>query len=418
MAKRQVQQAPLALPQQLYTYTKQPTDVRDELIRIIPSQTSPLLVTGDGTKLTIDFPKNKSIRMAKLLFECQVTPSFTSTSGSDTFSSLLPQFVPLASSIIKRWTFFVGSTVFCDNYENALRWNMQYLLRANPITRLNDTYFYPTGLAPATSVPTTVQFPLVYDPNDFGNMHCGVFPLGNLPRTKFDLYFTPANACMFYTGTAVGTVSLNYTVSGAQFWVEECASALIAASVVQQGLNFSYTEWYYPGAYPITPNAQAVTVPLPTRFRWASKILAVVRKTADITNQTLGTKFQIFTGDITEVTKANVRFNSQLRYQENLVGSLQLVQELKKNFPSVEECDYFQNVTTNGTTHSVYGIRLGNCISPEVESGVNMSSLAAAATLEITWTSALGNNNYQMDIFILHSRYIGISARGGVDIQD
>jgi hypothetical protein len=407
----------LALPQDVMSYQKQPTDIKDDLIRIIPSQTSPLTVTSTSQKLTIDFPQLKTVRMNRIMFECAVTPSFTSTSGSDTFSSLAPQFVPLIPSIISRFTIFVGSATLCDNYANDLRWNLQYWLRSNSISRNNDLYLYPSGLNPGSSIATTVRFPLVYDPCDFPNMKTGVWPLGTLPRVKIDLYFTPAANCMFYTGTAVGTVSLNYTVSNAQFWVEECASDLIANSMAARGLNFSYVEYYWQQT-PITPNANSVTILLPTRFRWASKILAVVRKVNDITNQTIGTKLKLFTGDLTEVTKANIRLNSTLRYQENLVGSLQLVQELKKLFPSVETCDYFQNVTTNGTTNSIYGLRLGYCISPDVESGVNMSSLSSNAILEMTWNSALGNYNYVMDVFILHTRYVAISATGAIDIQD
>jgi hypothetical protein len=430
MSKRQAIQSSVGVPADLLSYQKVPTDVHDDLIRVIPSQTSPVVVGNGLQKLTVDFPNMKTIRMGKMWLECTLTPSFTSTSGSDTWANTTPSFVPLIGSIINRWTWFVGSTTFCDNYANDLRWNLQYWLRSNPITRLDDLYMYPTGLAPATSgsgstvaVATTVRFPLVYDPNDFGNMHCGVFPLGILPRCKVDLYFNPASNVLCYTTAPAGTLTFSYTVSNIQFWVEETSSDLIAASIAQKGLNFSYTEWFNQSTA-LTPNAQSVTILLPTRFRWAGKVLAVVRKVSDISNidgvtgSTGLTKLKFFTGDLTEVTRANVRFNSILRYQENLVGSEALNYELKKLFPSAEKCDYFQNVTTNGTTNSMYALRLGNSISQEMESGINMAALTGNAQLELTWTSALGNNNYVMDCFIMHTRYCAISAGGGIDIQD
>lgn len=429
-AKRQAMQAGIGVPADLLSYQKLPTDVHDDLIRIIPSQTSPLVVGSTIQKLTVDFPNTKTIRMSKVFLECTLTPSFTSTSGSDTWANTAPSFAPLIASIIQRFTVFVGSATFCDNYTNDLRWNLQYWLRSNPISRLDDLYMYPSGLAPATSgsgstvaTPTTVRFPLVYDPNDFGNMHCGVFPLGIIPRVKIDLYFNPAANVLCYTVAPAGTVTFSYTVSNVQFWVEECSSDLIASSILSKGLNFSYTEWYWQST-PITPSAQSVTILLPTRFRWAGKVLAVVRKVSDITsiNGTAGNpglnKLKFFTGDLTEITRANIRFNSQLRYQESLVGSMALNYELKKLFPSVEKCDYFQSVTTNGTTNSMYGLRLGNSISQEMESGINMASLTGTAQLELTWTSALGNNNYVMDCFIEHTRYCSITAAGAIDIQD
>jgi len=237
--KKQAVASSVGLPQDVLTFQKTPTDLHDDLIRVIPSQTSPITVTSSLQKITVDFPNTKTIRMNNMILEMVVTPSFTTT-ASDTWSSLTPSFVPLMPSLISRWTMFIGSATLCDNYTNDLRWNLQYWMRSNAISRNDDEYFYPTALAPASAggtagVATTVRFPLVYDPNDFGNLRSGVLPLGILPRMKIDLYFNPAANVLSYPGSAGGTITFSYVISNLQFWVEECSSDLIAASIAQKG---------------------------------------------------------------------------------------------------------------------------------------------------------------------------------------
>jgi hypothetical protein len=167
-----------------------------------------------------------------------------------------------------------------------------------------------------------------------------------------------------------------------------------------------------------------VVLNLPNAFQWVHAVVVVFRKTSDITNingyntPAVMNKLRQFTADLSEPTKVNVRISGLLRYQENLVGSLALVHETKKLFPMARHSDYFQNLTLNGTTNSIYALRIGTDYSWERESGVNCSSLASAATVEITWTTALQNTNYQADMFILHSRRFGISASGFVNIAE
>ncbi len=111
--------------------------------------------------------------------EMDLTPGFTSTDGADTFATVKPQFVPLIPSIISRVTITIGSTTLLDIYGNDLRWNLQYWLKSNSITRLNDLYLYPTtAVAPATQIPTTVRFPLTFAENDLLSLKNGFLPTG------------------------------------------------------------------------------------------------------------------------------------------------------------------------------------------------------------------------------------------------
>jgi len=423
MAKRQALPPTSAstprLPKDLLAFNKEVTDVFDQFTVLIPQQTSPITVGTTVQKVKMELPNTKSLRLDQVMLECTLLPGFSSTSGSDTFNTIRPQFVPLIPSILNRVTMFVGSATFFDNYANDLRYNLQYWTSSNPTTRFNDLYMYPTNnLAPATAVPTTVRFPLVWR-DDFPNLNSGFFPSGILPKISIDLYFSPAANCMYTTqASPVGTVTLNYTVSDIKFKVEDVSSDLIASALASRSLNFTYTEWYNQQT-PITPSAQSIVIQLPNNFRYVSAVIAVIRKTSDITSiiPASSAKLKYYTGDVTEITKANVRENGELRYPEPLSSTLDLMHELKKVRPCVECCDYFQDVTTNSTTHMIFGFRLGRSISEGVESGVNCASFTAPTTLEITFSSALGNNNYVIDTFTLHTRFVSI-GNGGFSIEE
>jgi len=95
-----------------------------------------------------------------------------------------------------------------------------------------------------------------------------------------------------------------------------------------------------------------------------------------------------------------------------------MMHEIKKVWPPAATCDYFQDLTTNGTTHNVIALRVGRSISPGVESGVNSSSWTAPATLEVTWASPLTSANYQVDLFTLHTRYLCINPSGKFAIAE
>jgi hypothetical protein len=429
------------LPSDCYPYKIPQTDVTDSLIRIIPANTTTINVGSATTPfLRTTFPNLASIRMNQIIVECGLTLGYVSTNTADTYTTnCQPSFVPNISSIITRYTFSVGSSVFCDCYGREICWNTQCNLADNPIMRYDRLYQYPAGspLSPTgtstngvgTSTTVTVRFPLQFNSYDFGNLKAGILPLGILQQLNVDLYFTPAANCMFYTyaSAPAGTITLNYAVSNLQFWVEETYSDLIRSSIASQGLNYSYQEWYYLPAT-IVANTQSISIMLPSRFRFVHMVVLGIRKATDAIAINAGptaaptaqvvNKLRYQTADLTEVTKANVRVSSQLRYVEPLVGSLQIVHELKKLFPSACTADYFQNITANGTYQSLYAYRVGTSYAADRESGVDCSVLAAPATIEMTWTSALQNTAYVGDLWVLHTRYVSISSSGRIDIAE
>src|ERR1043165_3747646 len=94
------------IPSDLIAFNKQPIDVYDDFTVLLPSQLSSITVTTGNDKIKLELPNLKSLRLD--MVECTVSPGFTSTSGNDTYASILPQFVPLIASIINRFTIFVG----------------------------------------------------------------------------------------------------------------------------------------------------------------------------------------------------------------------------------------------------------------------------------------------------------------------
>lgn len=151
---------------------------------------------------------------------------------------------------------------------------------------------------------------------------------------------------------------------------------------------------------------------LPNNFKYVNSVVAVIRKVSDITDATIPNKLKYYSQDVTPITKANIRQNGELRYPEPLDSTIAMMHEIKKVLPKTKLCDYFQNATTNGTTHNIMAFRLGRSISEGVESGVDCSNYTAPTQLEFTLTSALTSANYVIDTFILHTRYVNFSMSG------
>ena len=103
----------------------------------------------------------------------------------------------------------------------------------------------------------------------------------------------------------------------------------------------SYTEWYYQ-SWPITPSSQSISVLIPNNFRFVQAVIAVIRKVADITDIKKGTKLKEHTADMTPITKANIRLQGQLRYNEPLSSTIDMMHEIKKVWPPTQTCGYFQ----------------------------------------------------------------------------
>src|SRR5690606_17903334 len=136
-------------------------------------------------------------------------------------------------------------------------------------------------------------------------------------------------------------------------------SDLVASVLASKALNFSYQEWYWQQT-PLAPSAQSISVTLPNNFRSVNSVVAVIRKVNDITAivPASSTKLKYYSGDVSQITKANLRMQGQLRFPESLSSSIDLMHEVKKVLPNAQACDYFQDVTTNATTHCIFAFRI------------------------------------------------------------
>jgi hypothetical protein len=77
------------IPSDLIAFNKEPTDVYDDFTVLLPSQLSTITVTTGNDKIKLELPNLKSLRLNQIMVECTVTPGFSSTSGSDTYASIV-----------------------------------------------------------------------------------------------------------------------------------------------------------------------------------------------------------------------------------------------------------------------------------------------------------------------------------------
>ena len=112
MYAKTIPTGPANLPTDLVPYRTSWSDVTSKLIKVIPHNISPITYNGtnNSTYLKVIFPNLKSMRANQVILGCQLSANFTSTSMSDTFASLSPQFVPNISSLIGRITMRSGQT--------------------------------------------------------------------------------------------------------------------------------------------------------------------------------------------------------------------------------------------------------------------------------------------------------------------
>lgn len=191
------------------------------------------MVSPQAAKIQFEVPNILSIKLDDIWID---TPTFTSTNGGDTFSTVKPSFVPWRGpSSIERMTLKIGASVAFDYYGNALMnnlvMNLQFMGGAGQFQ------------GTATPQPMFTRFKLRYSPLDHMNQS-GVLPVGRMPKMILELYYTPASFCMYYAGTALGTITLGYTIDNLQLQIREIESPTLS-NLLSSGLNWCSREWNY-----------------------------------------------------------------------------------------------------------------------------------------------------------------------------
>jgi len=407
------------LPRSYQNLYYSPTDAYESVNIVYPLTSGQIVVGAQSVKVQFEIPNLLAIKLDDIWIECQMTPNFTSTSGSDTFSSVQPSFVPFRGpSSIERINLTCGSNTVLDYYGNALMNNISMNLMNNTIIRNNYQFMGEDGLFQGTTSPQQMytRFKLRYYPYDHLNEQ-GVLPVGRMPKMILSLYFTAASFNMYYAGAAIGTVSLSYALDNLNLQLREIASPTLNKAL-SNGMSWCSREWYYQTISMSTSAKQSLQIP--TSFKYVRGLVFVIRQLSNIQNITPTgiNKLVEYDPEVSNIQLLNVKINT-IRRQLQDFTSFQWLYELKRMFPSVETCDYFVEpkigptpaVPGNTTVRCIYGLLIGNNYTPEVESGIDTGGISSGITLEITWTNNLTNPSI-LECYILHDRWIAVAANG------
>ena len=410
------------LPQSYKNLYFSETDAYENLLTVYPLTSGSINVSNQAVKVQFEIPNLLAIKLDDIWIECNYTANFTSTQGGDTFSSVKPSFVPWRGpSSIERITLDIGANKAFDYYGNALMNNIALNLQTNAITRNNYQFMGSSGQFQGTTSaqPMFTRFKLRYYPKDHLNQN-GVIPVGSMAKMILSLYYTPASFCMYYAGTAVGTISLNYTIDNLQLQIREVASPTLSSLLNSSGLSWCSREWYYQTVALSAGSNQ--TIQVPCSYKYVRGLIFVLRRLQDIQDITPTgiNKLVEYSPDVSNIQKLNVRING-IRRQLNDFTSFEWLYELKRLFPSAETCDYFLETKIGPTAshpdytnvRTIYGLLVGRNYDPNLESGLDTGGISSAINIEIQWTSNLVSNNI-LEVFILHDRWLQIQPNGSV----
>jgi hypothetical protein len=257
------------------------TDAFEQINVIYPLTSGSINVSQQSVKVQFEIPNLLSIKLDDIWIECNYTPGFSSTSGSDTWTSLQPSFVPWRGpSSIERITLTIGSNTALDYYGNALMNNLVMNLQNNSITRNNLQFMGGSGQFQGTSSPQPMftRFKLRYSPLDHLNQQ-GLIPCGKMAKMVLSLYYTPASFVMYCAQAAVGTVTLNYTIDNLQLQLREVAGPTVNRAL-SNGLAWCSREWYFQSLS--ISNASSQSIQVPTNFKYLRGLIFVFQRIQDL----------------------------------------------------------------------------------------------------------------------------------------
>ena len=112
MARVEVNKRPQVIPPEYISTLKPGCDSWEQLLKVQPQITA-FTSTSVPYKTVVDLP-NYNFRLDQVYIEADVTVTFSSDNGGDTYSSVQPAIVPWASSLINEVRLFAGSTMVSD----------------------------------------------------------------------------------------------------------------------------------------------------------------------------------------------------------------------------------------------------------------------------------------------------------------
>ncbi len=311
------------------------TKAYEQILEIQPlTGSSSIVVNSTAVKIQFDLPNVLAIKLNEIWLSANYTVNFTSTSGSDTYTTIQPAFVPWRGpSSIERITLTIGSNVAFDYYGNALANNIMFNMSQNAISR-NDMQFMGVDGQPqggTSAQPLFTRFKLRYWNYDHLNSLGGILPTGYLDKMTLSLYFTAPPNCCWYAGNAVGTVNLNYQLDNLTMYLTEVADPGLFASLKTLTVPWTSREFYYQSTTLI--NASTQSIQIPCSFKYVRAILFVLRRQQDIQNIQLQNKLSEYSPDVSNILRLNVKVNGVRRQLQDFTRPYDWLYELKHVFP-------------------------------------------------------------------------------------
>ena len=240
-----------------------------------------------------------------------------------------------------------------------------------------------------------------------------------MQKVILSIYFAAAPFCMYYAGTANGTINLNYTLDNLQLQVIEVASPTLANALSTSTLQWCSREWYYQTLNLSSSSKQSLQVPCSKKYVRA--LIFVLRRNQDVQDITPTgiNKLVEYSPDVSNIVKLNVRINGVNRQLQDFQNGFEWLYELKRVYPEAQYCDYFleskigptASQPGNSNVRTIYGLLVGRNYDTQTESGMDTGGISSAINVDITWTNALQSTN-TLEMYILHDRWISIGPNG------
>ena len=399
----------VAIPSEYFSRLKDSCSSFESWLVVQPLQTA-FTATTTPYKSVTELP-NVNCRLSEIYLEAQITVTFSSNSGSDTYGTVQPTIIPYATSLIDQCRWLCGSTEIVNYRAVGTRYNMQQNLIGNSITRLAETYNNVSPVAYTAATAQIFRFPLTLFKNDFFSLETGIWPGQFSKKSLLEVYWAPPANVIYAAGTIVGSsFSFGYSVSGFNIQVIQVQDPNLDNLISTRGMVLNFLEpWWIQQTIPA---AATQNIQIPIAFQSIRGIAWVVRKVSDLTSNTSATKMSLASSEVTNLVSLDLRINSQKRQNDVFVGVEQAIPETRRLFPLAMYSDFWTNLTNNQSTHQVLGMLAGQCYCTSCTSGLNATGVQSNMYLEFQLTSALSSPSV-IDIFVYHDKAISWGPTAG-----
>ena len=160
------------------------------------------------------------------------------------------------------------------------------------------------------------------------------------PEAYLEIFWEVPAYCIYAQGAIEGSsFSFAYSVSGFNLQIVQVTDPNLNKLMIERPFLINYQEWYWyqqPMQLAATQNVQ-----IPIAFSSIRGIVWGVRRVADLTSNTLGTKQYLMSSELTDIVSLDLRINSQKRQQDVFVGVSEAIPETRRFLPIANISDFY-----------------------------------------------------------------------------